>query len=226
MATKRCPKCGETKDVSEFGKKKGRKDGLQPHCKACCSEYVRAWKRANKEKLLEQKRAYRQANKEKIADYKREYRQANKEKIAEKQRAYQQSNKEKLAEYNRAYRKDNKEKLAEYHRAYWKTEAGKDNSRRARNARRARKCGAAGFHDFAASLEIYGDKCALCGDAEAKLTVGHIIPLSKGGSNWQWNIRPECASCNCSKGTKLDEELSAEWWDARPDGSEWPTQQV
>lgn len=33
--TKRCPKCGETKPITEFSKNSKTKDGLQPWCKHC-----------------------------------------------------------------------------------------------------------------------------------------------------------------------------------------------
>ena len=33
---KRCPKCGETKERSEFSRAKERSDGLRGWCKACC----------------------------------------------------------------------------------------------------------------------------------------------------------------------------------------------
>lgn len=33
--TKRCTKCGVTKELGEFSRDKSRKDGLQPHCKEC-----------------------------------------------------------------------------------------------------------------------------------------------------------------------------------------------
>ena len=98
-----------------------------------------------------------------------------------------------------------KESMRRKQKKYRQTEKGKETKRRFYHTRRSRKAGAAGFHDFAVSLEIYGHRCALCGDAESKLTVGHIIPLSRGGSNWQFNIRPECKPCNSSKKDRLDQ---------------------
>ena len=57
-----------------------------------------------------------------------------------------------------------------------------------------------------------GDKCLCCGRTEAALvTVGlklvpdHIVPVSKGGTNYISNIQPLChgkGGCNNHKGTK------------------------
>ena len=51
----------------------------------------------------------------------------------------------------------------------------------------------------------YGYKCPSCNKKEPqiKLTIDHIIPLSKGGSNWIENIQPLCNSCNSSKNVKI-----------------------
>lgn len=51
----------------------------------------------------------------------------------------------------------------------------------------------------------YNYTCPCCHKSEPKikLTADHIIPLSKGGSNYIENIQPLCGSCNCKKHTKI-----------------------
>ncbi len=50
----------------------------------------------------------------------------------------------------------------------------------------------------------YNWTCPSCHKCEPdiKLTLDHIIPLSKGGSNNIENIQPLCKSCNCKKSAK------------------------
>lgn len=38
------------------------------------------------------------------------------------------------------------------------------------------------------------------GDPNNPITVGHIVPRVRGGSNERSNLRPECRSCNLRKG--------------------------
>lgn len=53
---KRCSKCRELKDESEFYHHKSTKDGLTPQCKQCMSEY-RATKRAHYKEYMAMRRA-------------------------------------------------------------------------------------------------------------------------------------------------------------------------
>lgn len=55
----------------------------------------------------------------------------------------------------------------------------------------------------------YNHQCVQCGipDTESKLSVDHIIPLSRGGTNDISNIQPLCLPCNMKKHNKLPSEI-------------------
>lgn len=75
--------------------------------------------------------------------------------------------------------------------------------------RRALKKKAEGLYSFEEWQELkkkYNFTCPACGkkEPEIKLSEDHIIPLSKGGTNYIDNIQPLCRSCNCRKYTKVE----------------------
>jgi len=81
---KRCSKCGEWKEKSEFHKQRQGKDGLTSACKKCDSIKGKIYY----EKNAKNKNAYYLANKGKIQERKSRYYSDNKKKYAEIQKLY------------------------------------------------------------------------------------------------------------------------------------------
>ncbi len=61
-----CAKCKEIKQLTDFGKNKPRKDGLNTRCKKCACLEATAYANSNKEKVKAQHAIYRSKNTEKI----------------------------------------------------------------------------------------------------------------------------------------------------------------
>jgi len=57
--------------------------------------------------------------------------------------------------------------------------------------------------DWEEIKEKYNQCCVLCDASDLKLTIDHIIPLSKGGRHKKENIQPLCHSCNSWKKDKI-----------------------
>lgn len=49
-------------------------------------------------------------------------------------------------------------------------------------------------------------ECQYCGARDKPLTIDHVIPESRGGTDDDSNLVTACKSCNSSKGTKTLEE--------------------
>ena len=100
------------------------------------------------------------------------------------------------------YRKKNKK---DYTPAWRKRNPDKwhEQSRRSRSKRRAilRNVESSSYN-FKHICNQYGNKCLCCGRADVKLTVDHVIPLSRGGADSVKNIQPLCHVCNAKKHTR------------------------
>jgi len=77
-----------------------------------------------------------------------------------------------------------------------------------KNKRNREKRNSYGNHTFEQWEELkkkYNYTCLSCNkkEPEIKLTEDHVVPLSKGGSDYIENIQPLCRKCNSKKLTKI-----------------------
>jgi 5-methylcytosine-specific restriction endonuclease McrA len=196
-----CSDCGELKSADDYYKMKARKGGfrLHPACKSCAKLRAKKWALANPDKRKEVCRRNRQKTQprrtaynrqwlanhpELIKEYKRRYHVKN----PDARRLYQQQNRDKLREWHKAYRLQNLHRHYIWHHNY--------------RTRQRQAEGSFTVEQWVGLCEKYGNKCLWC-KQELPLTIDHIVPLSKGGSNFISNIQPLCRRCNSRKSGRV-----------------------
>jgi len=191
--TKVCCHCGDAKPVSEFGKKRSAKDGLQSWCKACKhGNYVEnadRWNDRQKQRLAEDPEKERARQREVS---RRWYaKAANRQKHG---RFYRKDPEAKKA-YARAYYQEHREECGARQRAYAerKPEVIRQCSRR-RKARARGATGSTSLTQVQQRFALWGNRCWMCG-ADAQHD-DHVKPVGKGGADWPCNHRPACQHCN------------------------------
>lgn len=113
-------------------------------------------------------------------------------------KAWVKAHPDKHAAYVKSWEAANKDHVNAY-RARW-TRANPA-SRRATEHKRRQAEGEFTPQEWLDLCTRYGNVCLACGETKP-LTVDHVIPVSKGGSNYIDNIQPLCLTCNQSKGVK------------------------
>ena len=127
------------------------------------------------------------------------------EKILAAKLRYREIHREQLQEENRQWRLQNRDKMRAYQKRYMRNHPFLN--ARYRHERRARRNNALGKFsekEWEALQALCGNQCVRCGRIKCELTVDHILPLSKGGTNWIWNIQPLCRPCNNQKYVKCE----------------------
>ena len=169
---KPCKKCG-TSEWDRFG-----------GCVRCKSIRTMKWQKDNPERYAAIREKYEEAN----PDRGREWRKANPEKVNAQGRKWRAANQEKFSKSVRRYALNHPDKI-----------------RAKNNVRRTRKTEAGGSYtgaEWKELIEHYGNKCLCCARSDVKLTVDHIVPVSKGGTSNIENIQPLCQTCNTRKKDK------------------------
>ncbi len=189
--SKVCTKCKEWKD--RFRSNKQTRDKLASWCRDCEAELARKTYAKNPERDKENTRKYR-------AEHAEQERQRMKEYNAR----YYEENKDRVIRRVKVYVQANPEKVEQTRKSYLSTPIGRANKQAAHHRRRSLKMNAPGNYtatEWQALCSWFGDKCLKCGNAE--ITIDHVIPLIKGGSNAIDNLQPLCMSCNSSKRDKI-----------------------
>jgi len=119
----------------------------------------------------------------------------------------------------REWRKNNKERHLARDRAYAarryaeNPEPVKSLARKTWHKRRTQKLGAGGS-DWGVGYMNTFVRCHTCGIrflAPEDREVGHMVPLSRGGSNLKVNVKGQCVSCNRGPGGQHAKIYLREW---------------
>ena len=163
-----------------------------------------------------QRKQYSQEHKGEKKGYNAQYNQEHRGEIKERnqehkeeRKEYNRVNSEKIrvhsAQYYQEHQEEIKERNTRYNREHPQVQRNTDAKRRGAE-------GSYTLEEWTLKLEEHDNKCAYCNvkaedTLENYLTVDHLTPLSRGGTNYISNIAPSCLQCNLEKNTMTAEEF-------------------
>ena len=194
--------------------KKLSKSQFPSLCPPCAQrESKRKYGEIHREELLQARYAWRKANPEEHNAARRAMYAKNPEPHRKRAREWNKAHPEQQRERCREWNAENPQPARKRALEWQKLHPDKANARNQR--RRARKHGALGQYtdaEWNAVVKQQGGKCIDCG-FKGKLTVGHLIPLAKGGSNYITNIVGQCLQCNCKQHVKIHPKATPSLFD-------------
>jgi 5-methylcytosine-specific restriction endonuclease McrA len=149
---------------------------------------ARAWHAANREYALERARKYAAKHREEARAKAAKWRLENCQRHRDNAMRYKAANPEKARLATEKWRRENYDRWLAHARNY-----------------KIRKRGAEGRYTGDDVIRLFGHqkgRCAACTKRLTKHHVDHIVPLSKGGSNYPTNLQLLCPPCNLSKKDK------------------------
>jgi 5-methylcytosine-specific restriction endonuclease McrA len=123
------------------------------------------------------------------------YRKSIKGKLSEKRYLYSKKGKLSVSIRCKIYRKTHPEKVAHY--------------KRIRRERLKHILKTLTFKEWELILKLFDYRCVYC-NKTGKLTLDHVIPISRGGEHTKYNVVPACKSCNSKKHNKMPKEWLGE----------------
>jgi hypothetical protein len=224
MEMKICGRCKIQKSISDFGKNKGTKNGLQSSCRVCKSEQDREYRAKNKDKIIARGKKYYQDNKEEFSRKYKEYYRENSDKVKAKVKKYRENNPKVIKERKKKYYEDNKAAIFEKARLRDNERRRTDMQYRLLRTLRARTYKAfAGMSKESTTIELLGVSIDVAKKhIEKQFTKGmdwcnfgewhidHKIPLASAKTKEELgklchytNLQPMWGYENLSKGSKI-----------------------
>ena len=177
---KTCTKCGETKEFSEFYK---RKNGYRGDCKKCRNEYSSKWYFENKEHINALSKKWRLENIERYKKKKRELYQKKKDSITKRIKKWKINNREKVNASCAAARARKRNSIPSF----------------------VKDCSI----EKNRIICIY-NLCKIITKATGvEHNVDHMWPLADGGPHWSGNLQIIPAEENIKKRAKVDPAIKA-----------------
>jgi 5-methylcytosine-specific restriction endonuclease McrA len=168
-----------------------------------CNVASRSYYWKNRNRLMGDHKCWKMANPDKV----KAYNEANRAKTAERSRAWALANPERVVSNRVTWLAANRERHAKTRLAWERSHL--DKCRLKCEKRRALKYANTPLDEMLTSAEWlailaqHDGHCAYCGKKTERLTLDHVIPLSKGGKHSKDNVMPACLHCNVTKGTRI-----------------------
>jgi 5-methylcytosine-specific restriction endonuclease McrA len=169
------------------------------------ADVIKAKRLANRESFNARKRAWHQKNRESQLAAMRRYREEHADEMAAYRATYYATNTEKCCALSRDWHYRNREQNNQRSRQWHKENPIESKALKYKRRRREQEAvHSLTTSEWQAICRYFDYRCLKCGrrEPEIKLTIDHVIPLSKDGSTTAANVQPLCARCNTSKGTK------------------------
>jgi len=211
-----CRICENTLPMDMFPKRSDR-PSRRNECVDCLKVSHKKWLKKNDESLKAKRKDKYLKNRDEINKKSKEYYHGNKEVVLKKQKEYKRKNKDKISLRNKEYRINNSEAIREINRLYYKSDRGLFSGRVNSNKRLAlKKSTGDGTVNIDSLKSLFEHQKGICNHCECEIyinakrgevghpNIDHVIPLSKGGKHVIENIQWLCATCNLSKGNRLE----------------------
>jgi 5-methylcytosine-specific restriction endonuclease McrA len=176
--------------------------GVARWCEACASTRRRsasvarakAWNVAHPDKTTACKRRWQREHPEETRSNRRRWRRSHRRQVALRSKAAYDAAPITFRERSKRWKREHP-KTADQQMSAALSNATRRALKRASGRTITRQ-------EWSAILEVHDHRCAYCLRKDLKLTIEHVVPLSRGGWHDPSNVVPACQTCNSRKHNK------------------------